>query len=116
LLPSGEKLATEAPVNGGRNYDGPKVNYEFCSNSHALEKSGYMLETLSIRRYSPGQPGSDNPSVQAISRKGHVPEDVESSEAIRQTIRSKRWSELHGDMQRPAEMTGPRNKLMLVAK
>jgi hypothetical protein len=21
----GEKLATEAPVNGGRNYDGPKV-------------------------------------------------------------------------------------------
>ena len=23
-----EKLATEAPVNGGRNYDGPKVNYE----------------------------------------------------------------------------------------
>ena len=23
--PFGEKLATEAPVNGGRNYDGPKV-------------------------------------------------------------------------------------------
>ena len=24
-LMRGEKLATEAPVNGGRNYDGPKV-------------------------------------------------------------------------------------------
>ena len=23
--PFGEKLATQAPVNGGRNYDGPKV-------------------------------------------------------------------------------------------
>ena len=23
--PFGEKLSTEAPVNGGRNYDGPKV-------------------------------------------------------------------------------------------
>ena len=50
LFPSGEKLATEAPVNGGRNYDGPKVNNEF-SSTRALVKFGYMLETLSIRRY-----------------------------------------------------------------
>ena len=50
LFPSGKKLATEAPVNGGRNYDGPKVNNEF-SSTRALVKFGYMLETLSIRRY-----------------------------------------------------------------
>ena len=35
------KLATEAPINGGRNYDGPKVNYKL-----ALVKSGQMLESL----------------------------------------------------------------------
>ena len=40
------KLATEAPVNGGRNYDGPKVNFEL-----ALVKLGYLLESLSIPRY-----------------------------------------------------------------
>jgi LAGLIDADG DNA endonuclease family protein len=43
------KLATEAPVNGGRNYE-PLV----------VIKSGYMLENLSIRRYSPASAGSDN--------------------------------------------------------
>ena len=37
------KPATEAPINGGRNYDGPKVNLKL-----ALVKLGYMLETLSI--------------------------------------------------------------------
>ena len=37
------KLATEAPVNGGRNYE-PLVVVKF----------GYMLENLSIRRYSLG--------------------------------------------------------------
>jgi hypothetical protein len=41
------KLTTEAPVNGGRNYDGPKVNV----SSLALVKLGYMLESLSIQRY-----------------------------------------------------------------
>ena len=40
------KLRTEAPVNGGRNYNGPKVS------SLALVKSGYMLEGLSIPRYA----------------------------------------------------------------
>ena len=34
------KLRTEAPVNGGRNYNGPKVT------SVALVKSGCMLENL----------------------------------------------------------------------
>ena len=33
------KLRTEAPVNGGRNYNGPKVN-----NSLALVKLNYMRE------------------------------------------------------------------------
>ena len=42
------KLATEAPVNGGRNYDGPKVNV----SSLALVKLGYLLESLSIPHYS----------------------------------------------------------------
>jgi hypothetical protein len=41
------KLATEAPINGGRNYDGPKVNQKL-----ALVKLGCMLETLSIPHYS----------------------------------------------------------------
>jgi hypothetical protein len=41
------KLATEAPVNGGRNYDGPKVNV----SSLALVKLGYMLENLRIHQY-----------------------------------------------------------------
>ena len=40
--PFGEKLATEAPVNGGRNYE-----------QVVVVKFGYMLENLSIRRYSP---------------------------------------------------------------
>jgi hypothetical protein len=40
------KLLIEAPVNGGRNYNGPKVEFA------ALVKSGYMLETPSILQYS----------------------------------------------------------------
>ena len=45
-----EKLTTEAPVNGGRNYE-PLVVVKF----------GYLLEHLSIRRYSPVLTGSNNP-------------------------------------------------------
>ena len=41
-------------MNGGRNYNGPKVDL-----AAALEKLGYMLESLSIPHYSP-QKGSDN--------------------------------------------------------
>ena len=37
----GCKLLIEAPVNGGRNYNGPKV-----INTLALVKLGYMLESL----------------------------------------------------------------------
>ena len=53
------KLRPEAPVNGGRNYNGPKVSWL------ALVKSGYMLEGLSIPRYAKATPrdnamGADN--------------------------------------------------------
>ena len=49
------KLLIEAPVNGGRNYNGPKVGIA------ALVKFGYMLETPSIRQYSSYlKYGSDN--------------------------------------------------------
>ena len=43
----GDEPQTEAPVNGGRNYNGPKVTVEFA----ALVKSGYMLEHPSISQY-----------------------------------------------------------------
>ena len=44
--PQGSRRQPEALVNGGRNYNGPKVGIA------ALEKSGYMLEILCIPRYS----------------------------------------------------------------
>ena len=44
---SGMKARTEAPVNGGRNYNGPKVN-----DRAALVKAGYMLESLRMPRYT----------------------------------------------------------------
>jgi LAGLIDADG endonuclease len=43
----GDEPRTEAPVNGGRNYNGPKVTVSFA----ALVKSGYMLEHPSISQY-----------------------------------------------------------------
>jgi hypothetical protein len=55
-------------VNGGRNYNGPKVN-----DSLALVKSGYMLESLSIPRYVIAR-SRENARVQTISRKGQQEE------------------------------------------
>jgi hypothetical protein len=43
----GDEPRTEAPVNGGRNYNGPKVTVSFA----ALVKSGHMLEHPSISQY-----------------------------------------------------------------
>jgi hypothetical protein len=60
--------------------------------------SGYMLETPSIRRYSPASRGSDN-ATGADNQQGS-PRDP--SETIRRTSASEwmmRWSHLHGDMQ-----------------
>src|SRR5688500_19508643 len=57
------KLRIEAPVNGGRNYNGPKVDL-----AAALVKLGYMLESLSIPHYSP-QKAVTICWVQIISRK-----------------------------------------------
>src|ERR1700674_1462283 len=58
------KLRTEAPVNGGRNYNGPKVN-----DSLALVKLNYMRETphtadrysLRFRQQSKSDGQGDNP-------------------------------------------------------
>jgi hypothetical protein len=53
-------------VNGGRNYNGPKVN-----DSLALVKSGYMLEGLSIPRYlklSDNALGADNQQERPVGR------------------------------------------------
>lgn len=50
------KLATEAPVNGGRNYDGPKVN-----TTLALVKPNHMRET-------PPQPSGTRRSVSSAVR------------------------------------------------
>jgi hypothetical protein len=95
------KLRIEAPVNGGRNYNGPKVDL-----NAALEKFGYMLESLSILSYegevgksgfhpchlwfiSHGLNGSprENAKVQIISRKDQ--RELESSETTRQTLRER---------------------------
>ena len=62
------KLRTEAPVNGGRNYNGPKVN-----DSLALVKSGYMLESLSIPHYVDASSrenvlGADNQQERPVGR------------------------------------------------
>jgi hypothetical protein len=50
----GDEPRTEAPVNGGRNYNGPKV-----TEIAALVKFGYMLEYPSISEYSPLSTGSN---------------------------------------------------------
>jgi hypothetical protein len=53
-------------VNGGRNYNGPKVN-----DSLALVKSGYMLEGLSIPRYlklSDNAMGADNQQERSVEK------------------------------------------------
>jgi hypothetical protein len=71
-----------------------------------------MLESLSIRRYSPRFRGSENPSVQTISREGfRTASSEEPSETVRRT--SRLWSGMkiqsvpHGDVRRSAEMTDP---------
>ena len=66
------KLRTEAPVNGGRNYNGQPEQRE----------GGGLGE------------GPQHPP--------QLPRP-----ALGKGV--KRWSDLHGDMQRPAEMTGPPN-------
>ena len=56
-------------MNGGRNYNGPKVN-----DSLALVKSGYMLEGLSILRYAKATSrdnatGADNQQERSVASK-----------------------------------------------
>ena len=100
----------------------------------AVIKSGYMLGSPSIRRYqlrslnNPLSPwerakvgatqgdnasGADNQQERPRmpwSSDGPSKSSAESSETIRQTpvgTSGKIWSDLYGDIQRSAEMTGP---------
>ena len=57
-------------MNGGRNYNGPKVN-----DSLALVKSGYMLEGLSIPRYA-----------KAISRDNAVGADNQQERSVEEDL------------------------------
>jgi hypothetical protein len=45
------KLATEAPVNGGRNYDGPKVNFVSLSKTW-LCAGNPEYPTLLVHRFA----------------------------------------------------------------
>ena len=106
------KLRTEAPVNGGRNYNGPKVIDRCLSKIWLFAGTSEYLPLLAV----PGRAAVTTRGVQTISRKGRIrmhQTGPESSETLRQTRLShaetgvKRKSELHGDMQRVAEMTIP---------
>jgi hypothetical protein len=75
------KARTEAPVNGGRNYNGPKVN-----DRAALVKTGQMRETPRILCYLPIRNRLvTRHEVRTIRRKDRVGNDSESSETTRQS-------------------------------
>ena len=80
------KLATEAPVNGGRNYDGPKVN--FVSLSKTWPNAGNSGVSDSTRERSLVKICS----VRTISRKGRrafvSPESPETTRQGLETISS----------------------------
>ncbi len=75
------KARTEAPVNGGRNYNGPKVN-----DRAALVKTGQMRENPRILCYPPiCNWRVKTHEVRTIRRKDRVGNDSESSETTRQS-------------------------------
>ncbi len=59
------KLRTEAPVNGGRNYNGPKVN-----DLASLSKIWLFAGRSEYPKLRDSQELRDNARVQIISRKG----------------------------------------------
>jgi len=74
------KLRTEAPVNGGRNYNGPKVN-----DSLALVKLNYMRETPhTADQYSL----SKLDSSQNLTDKGTIRREGSSHGEPSETLRS----------------------------
>ena len=79
--PARAKARTEAPVNGGRNYNGPKVN-----DRAALVKTGQMRENPRILCYPPiCNWRVKMHEVRTIRRKDRVGNDSESSETTRQS-------------------------------
>ena len=79
--PARAKARTEAPVNGGRNYNGPKVN-----DRAALVKTGQMRENPRILCYPPICDWRVRMhEVRTIRRKDRVGNDSESSETTRQS-------------------------------
>ena len=77
--------------------------------------SGYLLETPSIPRYSSASADSENASG-ADNQQERPGLNLESSETIRRTSGTFDPSQmmiesvLYGDIQRPAEMPGPRRE------
>ena len=103
-------------MNGGRNYNGPKVDASHARGS----RKRFVFASLSKTWPYAGK--SEYPAlraarlvttrrVQTISRKGRCVRASESSETLRQAFGRKTGvkikSGLHGDMQRSAETTGP---------
>ena len=74
------KARTEAPVNGGRNYNGPKVKHRV-----ALVKTGQMRETPRILRYFHKKWKVTMRKVRTIRRKDRIGNGSESSETTRQS-------------------------------
>ena len=70
------RLRTEAPVNGGRNYNGPKVADRCLSKIWPNAGTSENLRLLAARA------AVTKPGAQIISRKGRIEEepDAESSE------------------------------------
>jgi hypothetical protein len=75
------KLRTEAPVNGGRNYNGPKV-LGCDRKSRCLSKIWPNAGTSEYLRLLAAQAAVTKPGAQIISRKDRIEEesDAESSE------------------------------------
>jgi hypothetical protein len=76
----------------------------------AVYKSGYLLETPSIPRYSPPSgsdkaSGADNQQGSPLAQQRHDPSETARQDGAREALKIQ--SELHGDMQSQAEMTWP---------
>ena len=94
-----DELRTEAPVNGGRNYNGPKVK-----GNAGLSKIRLYAGTSEYLQVLAHSWAVTILGVRTISRKGQLERlgELESPETIRRTAvgqQLKRWSGLHGDMQ-----------------
>ncbi len=98
------KLRIEAPVNGGRNYEVNRCSY--------VNKSGYMLERLSIRRYfarSNNPFGADNQQerlARARILRDYTPDSSRGDDIVRTAWRH---AELDGNVQAHRKMSNIEN-------